>query len=242
MNFKLFVCIPCYQESININCVKQLLLLSHILIQNKIEMELFSIDFESLIPRARNACGCKFLNTDNTHLLFIDGDIIFNPYDVLKLIYANKDVIGATYPKKKLDYNLIKSSQHNSLNEMISKSVYYSHNIKTHPNIGSNIIKVDYIATGFLLIKRHVFLKLINSFPDIKYTNDIQAYKECEFKDHMFDFFPSKIIDGKYLSEDYGFCYLWKQLNGDLFIDTSINLTHIGNFHYVGNYQEKLKR
>ena len=52
-----------------------------------VEVEISFIGYESLIPRARNTFVARFLaNPKNTHLLFIDGDIMWKKEDVLKLI------------------------------------------------------------------------------------------------------------------------------------------------------------
>ena len=48
---------------------------------------------ESLITRARNRCVHEFLQTDATHLMFIDADIGFNPHDIAKLVKRNVDIV-----------------------------------------------------------------------------------------------------------------------------------------------------
>ena len=62
---------------------------------------------ESLIPRGRNNLVAKFLhNTTATHLMFIDADIRFDPYDILKLLEFDKDIIGMPYAKKLIDWKI----------------------------------------------------------------------------------------------------------------------------------------
>jgi hypothetical protein len=55
---------------------------------------------ESLITRGRNYLAHEFLESDATHLMFIDADIDFDPKDVIALLAMNKPVIGGPYPKK----------------------------------------------------------------------------------------------------------------------------------------------
>ena len=66
------------------------------------------IDFlgnESLITRARNKSLNKFMNTDCSHLLFIDSDIEFQPEAVMDLLLFDKDVSCCVYPKKGFNWN-----------------------------------------------------------------------------------------------------------------------------------------
>ncbi len=65
---------------------------------------------ESLINRARNDLTKLFLESDSTHLLFIDADIYFNAKDVIRLVKEDRDIIGGLYPLKKIDWIKIRSS------------------------------------------------------------------------------------------------------------------------------------
>ena len=68
--------------------------------QKDIKLGMRSIWFESLISRARNASVAHMLEKDYSHLLFVDTDISFSAYDVLRLIEADKDVAVGVYSKK----------------------------------------------------------------------------------------------------------------------------------------------
>jgi len=68
---------------------------------SKLNISFYPIFFESLVSRARNAAVAHFLeDKENTHILFIDSDIIFEPEDVFKLLQSNKEVVAGIYPKK----------------------------------------------------------------------------------------------------------------------------------------------
>ena len=45
----------------------------------------------------------------------------------------------------------------------------------------------------------------------------------------------------RYLSEDYGFCRLWENMGGKIYIDCQSNLTHQGSKIYSGNYANSLQ-
>ena len=75
---------------------------------------------------------------------------------------------------------------------------------------------------------------MIHNFPDIRYKNDINAYKQYEYKGFFYDFFQTGVFEQRYLSEDFGFCRKLQELQIPIFVDLSINLIHIGNFYYFG--------
>ena len=56
----------------------------------------------SLVTQGRNLCVSGFLESNFTHLLFIDSDIYFQAKSIIKMLKADKDVISVPYPLKTL--------------------------------------------------------------------------------------------------------------------------------------------
>ena len=240
---KLFVATPCYNGQVNVKYMQSVMNLQMILTNNDIEFQYFTIPFDSLIPRARNACVTRFMNTDYTHLMFIDADIEFNPNDVVKMLRSDKDVLGGCYSKKAIDFSSIYKNFNKVRNtmELVQSAGKYAFNFKESEShkIENGCIEVLDAPTGFLMIKRKVFQTMIEEYPEREYINDVVPYKISE-NDKFYDFFPSSIFEeddgtNRYLSEDYGFCRLWQKLEGQIYIDLTISLNHIGQFTYCGN-------
>ena len=157
---------------------------------------------ESLIPGARNNIVAEFLKTDFQTLFFIDGDIQFSVEDVSKLWNMDKDVSCGAY-KMKVDGSLLTVWKDGQLKE-IEKS--------------RDPMKVDYAGTGFMLIKRSVIEDMIIQYPETNYEEKGEKYA-------IFD----TMIDGDvYLSEDYTFCKRWRDMDGEIWCDPTIKLTHWG--------------
>lgn len=78
----------------------------------------FSFIFnESLITRARNYLVDEFLRASEfTHLLFLDSDIHFSPQDIIAMLALDKDVIGAPYPKKAINWGNVAQAARNHPN------------------------------------------------------------------------------------------------------------------------------
>ncbi len=175
---------------------------------------------ESLIPRARNNLAAKFLSTPGaTHLMFIDVDLGFEAESVLKLLCNNQDVVGGLYPKKSLPIS------------------YVVNTVSSPQESSPETVEVSTLGTGFMLIKRHVIEKMIGAFPELKYKDDIGFGKE--FEPNMYALFDTAISpDQHYLSEDWTFCYRWRQMGGRIFADTSIKLDHTGFYKFQGDPSE----
>ena len=94
---------------------------------------------------------------------------------------------------------------------------------------------VNDAPTGFMLINRSTFDAIKIAYPNIEYVNDIKSYEKYTTRNMLWNFFPVGINNNTYMSEDYGFCALIKALGYKIHIDLSINLIHIGQFHYYGN-------
>jgi hypothetical protein len=46
---------------------------------------------------------------------------------------------------------------------------------------------------------------------------------------------------GRYLSEDYAFCRLWRDIGGKVWVDLECKLNHLGQHMYRGDLAESLR-
>ena len=223
---KVFIPLICYNHTCNTEWMMSILKLLNSAKETGLNMSFYPIFFESLVSRARNAAVAHFLeDEENTHLLFIDSDIIFEPEDVYRLIQAEKDVIAGMYPKKYIVWDRLKKDPNA---ERVDFPI--GGEIKVTED---DFIESSYLPTGFLMIKREAILKLIAEHPELKYKNDIDGYMGGE--DNFYNLFNAGIRNGIYESEDWGFCSLWKESGGQVLIHPDINLKHVGWHEYSGN-------
>jgi len=193
---------------------------------SKLNISFYPIFFESLVSRARNAAVAHFLeDKENTHILFIDSDIIFEPEDVFKLLQSNKEVVAGIYPKKYIVWDRLKQyPEAERVDFPVGGSVKMTED---------NFLEMDYLPTGFLLISRTAINKITKAYPELKYKNDIDGYMSAG--DNFYDLFKVGIRNGIYESEDWGFCSLWKSVGGQVLIHPEINVKHLGWHEYSGN-------
>lgn len=231
---KVYLPILCYNHLCNTEFMMALMKFVMFCRNNDIHLVVFPITFDSLVNRARNAAVATFLSDpDATHLLFIDADIEFEPEDVMKLFFANLDVVAGAYPQKWLDLKKYNPNIPNPLEICTKMSVHLSP--ETSGSIAS-VMEADYVTTGFLLIKRVVFEQMIAAYPEKRYINDIDGYSGAN-KDKFYDFFTVSINSEtkRFESEDYGFSRLWKTIGGKIHVVTDITLKHHGWFGFSGN-------
>jgi glycosyltransferase involved in cell wall biosynthesis len=213
---------------------------------------------DSLVSRARNNLVAKAMsNPLTTHIMFIDADITWEPTDIIKLIMADKSLVGGVYPLKHYYWeNIIPTDGSNAVGKLIEKKnnsqikefvsdqqmvqynmVRYNVNfINSVLKIDNNLAKVKHIATGFMMFKRSTIEQMQLAYPSTKYTDDVGFLQKPEENKHAYALFDCGVEDDHYLSEDWMFCHRWTKMGGSVYLDVSINLTHTGLEDYAGSF------
>jgi hypothetical protein len=195
---------------------------------------------ESLITRARNELTRIFLEHNLEYLMFIDSDIGFNGEAVLSLIKADKDIACGIYPKKEVDWVAVERAAKEGKTNLQDYSGSFALNFDA--TIGQELnadatgcVEVRHGATGFMLIKRHVFEQLADKVPTYR-PSTIKDANGNYLKPETKEFFATSIDEsGCLLSEDYHFCEIWRKHGGKIHANPSIKLEHVGTYIYSGD-------
>lgn len=245
---KFFIATPCYGGALTEPYFRSVIKLMTFFNSHKIPLAFGTIANESLVTRARNVLLAYFLNSDYTHLMFIDADIEFKVEDLLKLYVHDKDVVVGAYPKKGVNWTHIKNSialdpkkelspqQVGALGSDYAINFKFKNKETKTVEVENGLIKLHDAGTGFMMIKREAILKMIEKHPELKYNNDVQM-GNVDLKDNFHALFDTMIdpVDKRYLSEDYTFCRRWQAMGGEIYLDPSISLNHYGSFCFQGN-------
>ena len=201
----------------------------------------FSISFnllgrDSLVTRARNTIVAEFLETDATHLMFIDADLTFEPELVHRMLAFDEDVVAGMYPAKAFVWDppaKIRESE-----PLQTAMLQYVGKFCQPPELERRgpFATGDYCATGFMLIKRNVIERLIKANPDRAYASDhVYVFGKSQRQYHALFECMIDPVTKEYLSEDFGFCRLWRGLGGKIWLDVEGSLTHTGPYDFVGD-------
>jgi hypothetical protein len=254
-NPHLVILTPCYNSSMYVTYTESLLQTMFMCKDLGIDATVHFCRNDSLVSRARNNLIAKAMNIKTaTHFLFIDADITWSPFDILKLLVADKPIVGGIYPIKNYEWDKIATNPNaisdiftrkngSQLKDSFSNKDYLQTNmVRYNINYSSNVLeiennltKVKHLATGFMLIKRSTIDLMSKAFPQTKYVDDVNFLSGAE-NDFAFALFDCGVEEGHYLSEDWMFCHRWMKMGGSIFADITVNLDHTGIETYKGSY------
>ena len=239
---KIFISTPCYDAMMTMQYTMSLLRLMTFLNQKNIEFVIDFIGNESLITRARNKSLGKFMDSDFTHLLFIDSDIEFPEQAVIDLLQFDKDVVCCTYPKKSFNWNRFMYSMQNetkSRESLESRGLDYAYNAEYNDKNEvvkcDNFIKVKHASTGFMMIKMDILERLREKHKELEIISDDLSGKDS----NICGLFCCMIKDKMYLSEDYSFCERVNEIGGEIWISTKHNLNHVGKNVFTSDIKNR---
>ena len=220
----IFVATPVHSE-VSIHYTQSLLKFQQDCLNSGILVS-FSLLKSSLVTQGRNLCVSNFLEeckkTPYTHFLFIDSDIEFTFQTIMKMVAADKDVIATPYPLKHVDWgkvaNRIKTRNIEDGDTMSKHGFTWPVKLENREqiNVINGIAEVSHAPTGCMLIKRDIFYKMIDAFPDKKINQPTIINGKQVEKEFMYNFFDCyhEPETKRYYGEDFGFCKRWTEIGG----------------------------
>jgi acyl-CoA synthetase (AMP-forming)/AMP-acid ligase II len=255
-----YILTPCFASLCYVNFVHCLMDTIELFKHYAVPLHIEFCKNDSLVSRARNNLVARAMNDKKmTHMLFIDNDITWDPMDVLKLVIADKPIVGGIYPLKNYNWgfltkgrneptqNFVKdvidrknksqfrnviSDEHMIQYNLLKYNVNYLNNTLS---VEKNLAEVKHLATGFMMIQRNVIEKMSKAFPSTKYVDDVN-FLRAEENEFAYALFDCGVEEGHYFSEDWLFCHRWSKMKGRIWMDVTINLTHTGQEDYRGSF------
>lgn len=178
----------------------------------------------SNLARARNTLAARFMASGFDDLLFIDDDMGWQPNSVLRLLASEQPLIAGVGRKKVKKPNT-------------DPDVWCAHfDPGAQGRLESDEMgNVEALGTGtaFMKISRVVFETMIAAHPEWKVPCAPEMPAAVKAAYHAFFRFGDEEQ-----GEDFVFCDRWRALGGRVFIDPSIELTHVGEEAYTGRIAE----
>ncbi len=205
---KLFIAAPMYGGQCAGMFTRSIADLSALCTHYGIQVRFYFLFNESLITRARNYCADEFMRSGDTHLMFIDSDIGFNPNDVVALLALqnpdatqdNYDIIAGPYPKKCISWEKIKlavdkgmaDENPNDLEKFVGDYVFNPTGETREIPLGQPVEVLE-AGTGFMMIRRNTFEKFQKAYPQQFYKPDHVRTEHFDGSREIMAFFDTPI-------------------------------------------------
>ena len=200
-----------------------------------IPMTVMHVGDDALVTRARNTLLSNFyFRSDCSHILFVDADISFPANAPTRLFQAGKDVIAGMYPLRdrywddQTKRNILAGERQQTVSLRYVGETAAMHETYEH----GPLLQTAYAGTGFMMISRNAVSRMIKAYPELEYKRiDAPAGEDGR----RFALFEGSVDaeSGTYLSEDYTFCKRWREIGGEVWLDTAIELTHTGTASFA---------
>ena len=231
---------PCFGRLVSDIYVSSLLKLQMACQQRNIRLQLQLLGGDALITRVRQNIVAYFLSEEaSTHLLFIDADIGFEPEQVFRLMNFDAEVTAAVYPIKRIDWEKVATLASAKKTPLESAALSYMIEFENTQRIDvrEGFAKVLFAGTGFLMIRRAALLRMVEGYPELRYSHDHKHNDRLSTTNWRYALFNCMIDEasGVYLSEDFSFCKRWTDMGGEIWADLESRLTHVGALSFRGD-------
>ena len=200
------------------------------------------------IDRARNVLATAFLQSDATHLVFIDGDIGFEPEGLLDLLARMQGddrlaVVGVPCPKRRINWGTVAAAATKGLGQGDPAALERYSGVFTldalDPRASFRLdepLELARVGTGLMIIRRDVIEALCAAHPELRYTADQLDRDSGIAGEHLTALFQPMIDPdtGHLLSDDYAFCRRVRDAGYRIWLAPWLRTTHTGPARFAG--------
>lgn len=240
---KVFIATPAYGGNVTVDYMTSVVNLVTTL--KEVAWQLQLVAGQSIITVGRNNAVMEFLDSDCTHLLFLDADVSFRPDTIHGLLALDEDVALAPYPAKNLnEAKMQEAALRRGGPARLRDGLHFvlharAETVQAALDAGRQVCEVEAGPTGCMLIRRNVFDRLREAYPDMHCSiNGSHAGVAMRY-DVWWRFFDTMISpEGEFLGEDIAFCRKWRDLGGTIWADLGATLGHVGRHAFVGSMMD----
>ena len=160
----------------------------------------------------------NFLRSHHSRLFCIDSDMGFHYDDVVRVLLANKDFVGAAGPKKTKKLEFAANNCDDEGNVLP---------LNSDPETG--LVECTEVGAAFVCISKQCAQIMANAYPDLTFDGD-NGVTEYAVYDPMLVGTTKK----RRLSEDFAFCNRWRKTGGQIWLLPDVILQHAGRAVWEG--------
>lgn len=206
---KLMIVTPAYSGNLSVPYAISLSETTLLLEKNRIECLIKINTSGSLLVAERNRLTEAFMDSDCTHMLCIDSDLGWPAQAVLAMLKHDVEFVAGIYPSRGEKSFIFRPI----LNE--DKSILKS---------DKNLLGMNCIPAGFMLIKRCAIVKMRDKFPELYFEPKSEKLKFTK----GWCLFNTEIWEGEFWGEDYTFCRRAREAGIEIWVDPLIQFEHQG--------------
>lgn len=204
---KIFIATPAYGGKVHVAYAISLSETVKLLAENDIETIVQINTSGTILVAERNRLINFFLSSDATHMLCIDEDLGWPAQAVKDLIDFDEEFIAGVYPTRKG-------------REFKCKPIYNPD--FTIVKSDKNLLEMESVPAGFMLLKRSVLEKMIVQFPELAFKSDIPLFESG------YCLFNTEVWQGHFWGEDYVFSRRAREAGVRIWVDPVIEFDHAG--------------
>lgn len=218
----IFIALPAYTGAVCVETFRSLVGMCFMLMKRGDLISVQEDQGNSMIAHSRDMLIAKFLETDCTHMLWVDSDVCFSTTDAMKLIDSEHDFTACVYPQKSAaeKYAVQWATEHAELRAD-----------------KAGFLEVAAVPAGLMCQKRAAIERLCEHYKPTLWYDDKNAPG-----DGGVALFSNLHIGTMYWGEDFSFCKRWRDIGGRIWILPEARLGHVGRHMYTGAIGPWLKR
>ena len=204
---------------------------------------------EAQIHRARDMLANIFLQSDCTHLLFVDDDVDFAADDVFAMIAAmaaREDcaILGAPVPRRVVNWTQVARAAERGLarGNPADLAGYAGDFALSFLNPGQSfalneLVELTQLGGAFMLVRRDVIETLCARHPELAFRVDARDRQNARVAEEVHGLFMPMIEpeSRRQLSEDYAFCHRARAAGFRIWLAPWVRTTHSGPATFRGS-------
>ena len=204
---------------------------------------------EALVHRARSLLADLFMQSDCTHLLFVDADIDFAAADIFAMIEAMAGrpdcaMLGAAVPRRTVNWSQVaRAAECGLAKDNAADLARYAGDfalsfLNTDERFAlTDLVELSQLGTGLMLIRRDVVETLRARHPELLFRTDARDRQGTGVGESVHALFLPEIdpSSGLMLSEDYAFCRRARDAGFRIWLAPWVRTTHSGPAIFRGS-------
>lgn len=169
------------------------------------------------LPLARAMLFGTFYRSPFTHMLQIDDDMGWEPYDIARMLMVKQPFVAAAGPRKAVDeVQKFAFSNTDDFGNMLP--------VMQHADTG--LLDVTDVGGAFVMIDQECARRMVEAYSNLEFSSsDGRTYW------HLYQPF---VLNRRAVGEDFAFCYRWRQIGGRVLILPDVRLQHAGSYTWAG--------